>query len=186
MSRNIGPGLLWLALVTLSVPICAAQQPAAATPPAPVPSQIISAKKVFISNAGGEEVDPRVFFLPTITINEAYDKFYAAVKSGGRFEPVFAPAGADLILEIRFRYQLVPNADNVGGDSAGPHLRVAILDPRTNVLLWALSRQVVASSGPHNKEKRVANFDQAIAALAGDLNLLSSQPAPPAGSAHKQ
>ncbi len=187
MSRTIGQGLLQLAFVAtlLSVSFCIAQQPAPVTPAAPVPSQIISAKKVFISNAGGEELDPHVFFLPTITINDAYNKFYAAVKSGGRFEPVLAPADADLILEIRFRYLLAANADGAGGDSAGPHLRLDILDPRTNVLLWALSRQVVASAGPHSKEKREANFDQAIAALAGDLTLLASQPAPPGGSAHK-
>jgi hypothetical protein len=61
---------------------------------APVPSQIISARKVLISNAGSEEIDSRIFFLPELDNNRAYDKFYAAVKSGGRYEPVLAPAGA--------------------------------------------------------------------------------------------
>jgi len=165
------------------VPVCAQQ--VATTPRAPVPSQIISSRKVFISNAGGEDIDPKVFFLPDLDNNRAYDKFYAAVKSGGRYEPVLAPADADLVLEIRFSYELLPGAYNAAGDSGGPHLRLVIWDPKTNVLLWALSRQVAASSGPHGKEKRETNFDQAIAALVGDLTTLASQPAASAGAAHK-
>jgi hypothetical protein len=185
MKRSIYFGVLWTAFVMESslVPVCA--QKVATTPRAPVPSQIISAKKVFISNAGGEELDPRVFFLPELDRNQAYNKFYAAVKSGGRYEPVLAPADADLVLEIRFRYELVPGAYNAGGDSGGPHLRLVILDPKTNVLLWALSRQVAPSSGPHGKEKSETNFDQAVAALVRDLTVLASQPAAPAGTAHK-
>jgi hypothetical protein len=170
----------WTALVMALalVPDCAAQ-PAAAKPRAPVPSQIGSAKRVFISNAGGEELDPRVFFLPSVDSNLAYDRFFAAVKSTSRFEPVLVPADADLILEIRFSYELLPGAYNAAGASGGPHLRLAVLDPKTNVLLWALSRQVVASAGPHWKEKRETNFDQAVTALAGDLVTLALQGATP-------
>jgi len=170
MKRSFYSGTLWLAMVmgSSTVSVCTAQQ-VAAVPPAPLPSQIASAKKAFISNAEGEELDPRVFFVSTMGPTQPYDKFYAAIKSGGRFDLVSAPADADLILEIRFSYEL--GANNAGGDS---DLRVAIRDPKTNVLLWALSRHVVASGGFHFGEKRETNFDQAMAALVGDLNLLAS------------
>jgi hypothetical protein len=179
MKRSIYFGVLWTAFAIEAslVPVCAQQ--VATIPRAPVPSQIISARKVFISNAGG------VFFLPDVDSNQAYDKFYDAVKSGGRYQPVLAPADADLVLEIRFSYELLPGAYNARGDSGGPQLRLVILDPKNNVLLWALSRQVAASAGPHYKEKRATNFDQAINALVGDLNLLASQTAPATGSTAK-
>jgi hypothetical protein len=174
MRRSSRAGVLWVALVlaALPVPVYAADQ--SATPPAPVPSQITGARKVFVANAQGEELDPRVFFLPTINPAKPYDAFYSAVKGGSRFDPVSAPADADLVLEIRFSPEFIPGASNVGGDS---DLRVAIRDPKTNVLLWSLSRHVVASGGPHGKEKRETNFHQAISALVGDLNLLASQTA---------
>jgi|SRR5580693_1390814 hypothetical protein len=185
MQRSIYFGVLWMAFVMQSSLVLVCAQQAATTPRAPVPSQIISARKVFISNAGGEEIDPKVFFLPDMDNNRAYDKFYAAVKSGGHYEPVPSPADADLVLEIRFSFELLPGAYNAAGDAGGPHLRLVVLDPKTNVLLWALSRQVAASSGPHGKEKRETNFDQAMAALLADLTTLGSQPAAPAGAAHK-
>jgi hypothetical protein len=90
---------------------------------------------------------------------------------------VLAPGDADLILELRFRYLLIPGEAHVGGNSGRPHLRLVILDPKTHVLLWAFSEPVDASSGPHWKEKREKHFDQAIAALVEDITKLGSQPA---------
>lgn len=181
MKRGISR-VLWMALVMASSLVPVRAQQAVASSSAPVPSQIISAKKVFISNAGGEELDSRLFFLPTLDSDQAYDKFYAAVKSDGRYEPVLTPADADLILEIRFSYLLIPNGA-AAGDSGGPHLRLAILDPKTHVLLWAFSERVDASGGPHWKDKREKNFDQGIAALVRDITRLALQPAPsPNGS----
>jgi hypothetical protein len=173
MKKSACAGVLWMALVLLTsqVPVRAAEQPVAISP-APVPSQIMAAKKMFISNAQGEKIDARIFFLPTFSPTQPYDAFYAAIKSGGRFDPVLAPADADLVLEIRFTDEFIPGVNNVGGNW---DLRLAIRDPKTNVLLWALSRPVVAAGGFGAKEKRETNFNQAMAALVGDLNLLASQ-----------
>jgi hypothetical protein len=178
MSRVFSAGVaLAFAITFMSVPPCTAQQ-LHATPAGPVPSQIISAKKVFISNAGGEEVDPQNFFLPTMGSNQPYDRFYAAVQSAGRYATVLAPSDADLILEIRFTFPSLPREAQVVGNVRDPRLRLTILDPKTHALLWAFSERVATSAGPHWKEKREANFDQAIAALLDDITKLSAQPRP--------
>ena len=49
--------VLCLTLAMLQVPLSVAQKPAVA-PAAPIPPQILAAKKVFIANAGGDEMAP--------------------------------------------------------------------------------------------------------------------------------
>jgi hypothetical protein len=79
-----------------SVTVFAASQ-SKQTPPAPIPPQILAAKRVFIGNAGGEDLS-----LYTGGPDRPYNQFYAAVKSSGRFELLSAPADADLLFEISF------------------------------------------------------------------------------------
>src|SRR5215471_5988668 len=52
-------------------------------PPAPLPAQIVSGKRVFISYAGGELKD---WF--NGGPNRVYDQFYAEMKQWGRYELV--------------------------------------------------------------------------------------------------
>jgi hypothetical protein len=85
------------AAVGLFIPIATAQQPAA-IPAAPVPSQILRAKRIFIVNAEGDN-DVRISKYVGGT-NGIYDQFYADVNNLGRFALVSAPADAD-----RFRSQ---------------------------------------------------------------------------------
>jgi len=171
-----------LALAFLSVRVAAAQQTSPATvPPAPIPAQILMAKKVFISNPGGEEPDPRTYFFTPTSASRPYDQFYAAIKSGGRFEPVLIPADADLILEIRFTYSLIALETHLV-DTIDPQLRLEILDPKTHALLWAFKERVETPSGPHAKEKRENKFNQAMAALVNDLSKLAAQPSTPANA----
>jgi hypothetical protein len=65
---------------------------------APIPVQIIAARKVFISNAGQESVPGAFSGEPDRT----YNQFYGAIKNWGQYELVSAPADADLVLEISF------------------------------------------------------------------------------------
>lgn len=77
------------------VPRLRAQTPA--DPPlAPVPTQILTAKRVFISNVSGD------FPVPAGTPDLTYDEFYSDRKRWGRFELVSAPADSDLVFKIRF------------------------------------------------------------------------------------
>jgi hypothetical protein len=153
---------IFLVLAALSFSV--AQQAQSAPPPAPIPTQIETAKTVFISNAQGEEIDPRTF-LKTFDEERPYNQFFAALASGGRFKPVLAPADADLILDFRLR--AYPGA-------VPAELRLAILDPKTHVLLWSMAEDVKIVGGPHYEQKIEKNFDMAMTTLVGDLTRLAS------------
>jgi hypothetical protein len=77
--------------------LCAAPK-SGPVPSAPVPSLILSAKKIFVANAGGDEsvFDPQYSGGP----DRLYDEFYAAAKSWGRYELTSSPEDAGLVFEI--------------------------------------------------------------------------------------
>ena len=161
----------------LSLPLLSAEKPKDAVPPAPVPSPIAAAKKVFISNAPGSNL-PASFGGPERTYNE----FYAAMKGWGHYELVAAPSDADLILEISFTSSL----SGVGGTSTSgcissnyTELRLVILDPRMHVPLWWFNEEVNPKiSFGHRPERAVDSaFSQSTATLVDDLKKLVSEPA---------
>ena len=141
-------------------------QAADTIPTAPLPSQILAAKKVFISNARGEWNPIRWSGKPERTYNE----FYAAIKSWGRFEIVAAPADADLVLQITF---VEPIADNGGDQMSMPVFRLVLLDPKTSIVLWTLDEHLPVDAKQKNRDKK---FDDAINSLVGYLKDLTIQP----------
>jgi hypothetical protein len=142
--------------------------------PAPVPSQILAAKKVFISNAGGDELfyeDPLFDGGP----DRAYNQFYTSMKTSGRYELVGAPADADLLLEIRFTIPKVAKdlqADKLIPAPYDPQLRLDVRDPKTNALLWAFTEHSQWALRQTNRDK---NFDKAMAKLVSDVHGLNTQ-----------
>jgi hypothetical protein len=103
-----------------------------------MPAQIAAAKRVFISNASGESnVSAGVSEL-------TYNEFYAAMKSWGAYELMSGPAEADLVFEIRFSYALGPtNVTNGGGGSSlYQQFWLVVLEPKTHVVLWALTQSI--------------------------------------------
>jgi hypothetical protein len=68
---------------------------------APIPAQIITPEKVFISNGGVHSVALAAFKRAGDT-KEPHNRFYADMKSWGRWEIVASPADADLVFEIPF------------------------------------------------------------------------------------
>lgn len=160
-----------LALALLPNPM--AGQPAADT--APVPSQILTAKKIFISNAPGEVSD-------LYPAERLYSQFYAAIKSWGQYELVSAPGDADLVFEISFINPIVgvsvsgTAVGGGGGSSSDPQLRLVILDPKTHVSLWWLAAHVQPAN---RRGSRNRNFDQAVAGLTAHAKQLTSRPLTP-------
>jgi hypothetical protein len=147
--------------ILLSVPSPAQTKPA---PAAPVPAQILAAKKIFIANAGGDEMaedDPIFSGGP----DRAYNQFYAAMKSWGRFEIVGSPAEADLLLEIRQEVQTVSLGGKVGASDT-PLFGLTIRDAKTNTLLWGLHVHSKFGVGQGNSDR---NFDQAMDRLVSDM-----------------
>jgi hypothetical protein len=162
-------------VVAGSLPALAEQSPPV-TGAAPVPAQILSAKRVFISNAGVDGIafaavkragDP----------NQPYDQFYAAMKNWGRFDIVGAPSDAELIFEIRFS---APLSDCGAVASYQPLLALTILDTKTRFILWSLGEPVEGAILKKTWEK---NFDQGVSNLMADLKALAApQPAAGGGS----
>jgi hypothetical protein len=152
------------AIALLTVPIAAAQ-PASDPPPAPIPKQILTGKKVFISN--GESTGDTAFRVSNLT----YSAFYANMKNWARYELVSAPAEADLVFDPSF----VLNFEGV----LRLRLRLVILDPKTHIALWTIIEPVQPWARESTGRK---NFDQAMAKLVDDVKKLT---ATPDAAAHK-
>ncbi len=165
-----------IALLALGALPVAAQvgtaSPAESEPPAkaPLPAQIQAAKKVFISNAGGELKN---WF--TGGPYRLYNQFYAAMKDWGRYELVSTPAEADLIFEIHASGLYLSEQEEI------PKFELAIYDPRTHVVLWALAERLdLALLRGHRDE----NFDRGMNRLMARVKELV-QPAAPAATSAK-
>jgi hypothetical protein len=136
----------------------------AEAPATPVPAQIGTAKKVFISNAGVDK-------------DETYNGFYAAIKSWGQYELMAAPADADLVLEISFstRITSVYGSKESGCDSSNTsQLKLVLVDTKTRIPLWTVTETIKPAGRQKTAEK---NLSDAINKLVGDLKTLSTQPA---------
>lgn len=149
----------------------------AQAPAAPLPSQILTAKKVFISNAGG------LFDLNVVSGDHGrgYNQFYAGIQSWGHYDLVASPAEAYLVLQISIIY--IPR--QFGQDTLPfPSFRLALLDPKTNVILWVIDEFLVDRVGISmiREKNRDKAFDVAIDRIIGDLKALTAPPAPTAAA----
>jgi hypothetical protein len=155
MSRiaRIGTFCVVAVMALLSVSVATAKKPPD-TPSAPIPTQVLTAKKVFISY-GESDADPGA---PDLTYNE----FYSLMKSWSKYELVSSPAEADLVFEVRF----------LSGISDS-QLRLSIVDPKTNIVLWPFIQHVENSSRETARRKK---FDEAMSDLVEDVKKVTSQP----------
>ena len=146
-----------LAIPLLLVSALAADQPKAA-PPAPVPTQILTAKRVFVANTGSDEAEAP---------DRAYNNFYAAMKAWGHYELVGAPSDAELVLEVR----VVPFWVERTILLADFGVELTILDARTHFILWTLVEPVKPTA---KKATWNQNLGQAVANLVGDVKSLTA------------
>jgi hypothetical protein len=165
-----------LAMAWVTVPGLRAQE-AKELHPAPLPTQVFTARKVFVSNAGEDTLGDY-----SGGPDRAYNQLYAALKGWGRYELVRAPADAELVFEISFATRIVgqevsggngtPVSSNLVKD---PQFRLTIRDLKTQVLLWTFTEHVQPALLQGNRDK---NFDHAVAALVNDIRNVAGQPAP--------
>jgi hypothetical protein len=152
------------------VQMATAQQPKGPAP-APVPTQLVAAQKVFISNAGGESletvIDETVF---NGGPDRPYNEFYAAMKTWGRYEIVSSPADADLVLEISWALSDTGLRLPVLGQ-----LRLVVIDPKTHITLWNFTEYVRGAILLGNRDK---NFDQTMNTVVARLKGLTAPPSP--------
>jgi hypothetical protein len=137
-------------------------------PAAPLPSAILKAQKLFLSNAGDTDNQDCL---------HAYNELYAGLVSDGRFQLVLEPSNADLILELH--YEIRPVSLGVGkysGDGVFTRqFRLVLIDPRTRTVLWSLSEVEDNAILQSNRDK---NLDSAVAQLLTDFKTIG-QPKPP-------
>jgi hypothetical protein len=157
---------LGLAMILPILPALQAQT--ADAPAAPLPSQIVTAKRVFISNAGGELYPGFWSGGPSRTYNE----FYAATKSWGRYELVAAPVDADLVLQISYADPIMLVAS--GSSVNFLQFRLELIDPKTHIVLWTINEQAKAMGGL--QKSRDKEFEGALNKLVDDLKALTAQP----------
>jgi hypothetical protein len=170
MSRIVPAIVASALLVALSFSACVANaQEKTVAPPAPVPSQLLTAKKVFISNGG---LDGLAFeaFHKLGDVNQPYNALYAALNSWGKYTLVSAPADADLVFEIRFTAPFV--GDRNIPDRL-PQMNLIIYDAKTRFVLWTILAPV---DGAFRKTTFVRNVNQGIADLMASLKSLQAGP----------
>jgi hypothetical protein len=151
-----------------------AQTPGAAGRVAPVPPGVFSAKKVFVSNAGA---DGGLFPHPFSGGPErGYNNFYAAVQALGKYELVAEPREAELVFELELVGPAGPaNPNKVKGASDPlPMFRLRIIDRETHYVLWVLTEEIAQANLQKTHDR---NFDDALAALVGDLKKLTDKTA---------
>jgi hypothetical protein len=165
MMRSFRLAILCFTITMLHLSVSTAQSKPA--PDAPIPTQIMAAKKVFIANGGGDQLteDDPIF---TGGPDRAYNQFYASIKNWGRFNLVGSPSEADLLLEIRQEVQVGSLGGKAGG-FATPLFHLEIRDPKTNALLWALHIHFKFGAGQGNSDR---NFDQLVNRLVMELRAL--------------
>ena len=104
-------------------------------PPAPLPTAVVNAKKIFLTNGGGS--------------NLAYDTFYSEIKQWGRYEIVGSPEEADLVIELAYRVEQAgtrvwSSSNTYNGTTqvhsaqiVDPQLTLTIFDAKTKNSLWS-------------------------------------------------
>jgi|SRR5580658_6998828 hypothetical protein len=124
-------------------------------PPAPLPSAVINAKKVFLTNGGGSDL--------------AYDTFYSEMKKWGKYDVVGSPDDADLIVEISYHVEhngtRVWSSNNTyngttqvhSAQIVDPQLVLTIYDAKTKNSLWETIDHRRLARREKNREKETIN-----------------------------
>lgn len=124
-------------------------------PPAPLPTVIANAKRVFLTNGGGSDL--------------AYDTFYSEMKKWGRYEIVGSPDQADLIVELAYRVErggtrVWSSTNSYDGTTqvhsaqiVDPQLVLTIYDAKSKNSLWSTIDHRRLARREKNREKETIN-----------------------------
>jgi hypothetical protein len=157
----------------LSPAFVLAQAPIGVVPPAPVPAELLSAKKIFVSNGGADSgLFPHPF---SGDPNRGYNELFAALRAVGQYELVSTPAEADLVLELRLVAPNGPKDANKQYGSADPlpMFRLVVYDRRSHFVLWTFTNSVQIA---FKQQTHDHNFDTAISDLVADFQALTRVP----------
>ncbi len=170
MTTRKSGAILCAVLLLFCAAAALAQQPAGT--PAPIPSAIASATKIFVSNAGADAgLFPQPF---TGDPSRGYTQLYLALKASGRYQLVEAPSDADLVLELHLTAPYGPSNANKaqGASDPRPMFTLTVYDRQTHYVLWTLTHTIdwAVLQKTHDR-----NFDEALAAIVSQFEALSGK-----------
>jgi hypothetical protein len=172
ISRSISRSVRMVLCGAFLVASAAFAQQAAPVSNAPVPPAILAAKKIFVSNAGG---DSGLFPSPfSGDPSRGYNQFYAGLKANGQYQLVDDPSQADLVLELQLTAPNGPsNGSKVNGSSNPvPMFRLTVYDRQTHYTLWAFTQSIDIA---FLKKTHDRNFDEALTAILLEFESLSGK-----------
>jgi hypothetical protein len=128
---------------------------------APVPTEIVAAKKVFVSNGGTDTFGPSERY--SGEKDRAYNQFYGAFDKSSRFQLVSTPSEADLVLEVSTQIEVKAQA----------RLRLTVYETKSHYVLWKMDSWIALASRQTTADH---NFDLAVTKLASDFEKLAAPP----------
>lgn len=129
-------------------------------PLAPLPAKVLNAKKIFITNGGGDDL--------------AYDAFYAAVKAWGHYQIVDTPSDAEILFDLRYVTQdngvrVWSSTNTYNGTTQvhsthmiDPQLILTIADGGSREPLWSTVEHRRLAIREKNREKETVNAAQKL------------------------
>jgi len=99
-----------------------------------VPIQVLSAKKVFLSNLGAD-AEASVAFRYIASPDAAYNGFFVAMKSLGQYDLTATPGESDLILEFRVTAAQLSSGSFI---QYLTYLNLSVVDTKSHYVLWTL------------------------------------------------
>jgi hypothetical protein len=170
--QSAGRAVVVTALLLPASIVFAQNQPGAA-PSAPIPAELLSARKIFISNAGADSgLFPHPF---SGDPNRGYNELFAGLHALAQFELVSSPAQADLVLELRLVAPYGPSSPNKQNGAADPlpMFRLVAYDRPSHYVLWTFTSTVEVALKQQTHDR---NFDEAISNLVADFQALTRAP----------
>jgi hypothetical protein len=130
--------------------------------PAPLPSEIVEAKKVYLLN--GQTTSQG---LTPNGNNLAFDALYSLMKEWGKFELVGSPKNADIVIELQYRpysgrsksfttYNTYTHtSQTISGTGGGADFAIVIYDANSKEQLWTFSDACGSAYIVSNQRKEV-------------------------------
>lgn len=173
--NRFGFGLRFVVCAALLSAVAALAQPPASTQTGPVPPAILTAKTIFVSNAGA---DSGVFPSPfSGDPSRGYTQLYSMLKATGQFELVPDPNEADLVLELQLtaptsHFEGKPVDKVNGSPDPLPMFRLVVYDRKSHYALWTLTQSIELALLQKTHDR---NFADALNALVRDFQTISGK-----------
>jgi hypothetical protein len=167
-------GFFLSAIAALCLATAASAQLPKYTQAGPIPSELMAARTIFVSNGGADSWLFKVEQFPGVysgDTNRAFTELYAALKATGDFTLVDDPSKADLVLELS-----QTGASYVGSGGCGSTLRLVVYDRKTNYVLWTINQYVYLAFRRRTADR---NFDRSLTKTVNQFLAVAGKPLVP-------